>query len=499
VEHLQFDHVGNSAATRFVLDRLAQSRRTLFHVANRGNYDRSQMVELARLGEFNMLHPNTAQYTNLIVVDCDHPLVSNEVTVWDKVGLRPNYIVIDPTSRRGHLHFWLSRPVRHEVYPNPAAKMEKWLADIVPAMTDMLGGDRAFNQKDFTKNPLSPRWETVFLTDRCWSLGEITEILDKFGPRRGIKAKFKRQGQDGDPTNRNTTLFNTLRHRAMRHWWHSRGADVSIWHDYLLQQAVEIHAQIVLGNPKGPLPKTEIQSVAKSVANWIVNKYTGGNGKRRGVMHLDPTNPLEMRQILGAQYTARIRRESTSTRIGQARNEFPAYSQTEIAGHLGVSLSTVKRHWNSVSSNSPTAPADIRTSSWKPAARSTVRTTAAVRPTTLEEAVEMGRRNLPAGVVDGRNLSSNVVTQQTLGMARRDKPDGNLDSLMAMASRIRIVARRGSNSVPPSDTQVHTSVDFPDVHQMTPAERPDPDDEPKPAMTTRGTPAEPSVDSGTRW
>ena len=76
-------------------------------------------------------------------------------------------------------------------------------------------------------------------------------------------------------------------------------------------ETVNMHCLEMNQQFETPLPDKEVQVIARSVARWVRKHYQGNSDKNRGIMDLNESLSIEMRQSLGAYYTNGNRRKDT--------------------------------------------------------------------------------------------------------------------------------------------------------------------------------------------
>lgn len=100
---------------------------------------------------------------------------------------------------------------------------------------------------------------------------------------------------------------------------------------------------------------SEISYIVKSITNFTWSKYTGGDGKNRGILELSSKGhnlTMQDKQIIGSNYTAKIKRENTEQLLKECLAELQAQgkkaTQKAVAELSGKSLRTVKNYWKQI-------------------------------------------------------------------------------------------------------------------------------------------------------
>ncbi len=203
-----------------------------------------------------------------------------------------------------------------------------------------------------TKNPASGAWKAVRLRQQRWTLDELAGWLDL--PPRGWR---RHADAPASGLGRNCDLFDDLRHYAYSEVgrWRRLG-ESGCWHSHLAERANIRNAELFASSPSGLLPPVEVRSIAKSVARWTWERYTGhGKGIKRGAMaaHLSPSMDLQQRQVAAAHFAARQQVQASQSRIAEARaaleEQGQKASQAAVAAVTGLGIATVKRHWRASS------------------------------------------------------------------------------------------------------------------------------------------------------
>lgn len=202
---------------------------------------------------------NPSQLVSYLCFDVDKDRAHES---WHDANLPcPSLIVQNPENGHAHLLYALASPVAR----TEAARLKplKFLAVVEEGLRVKLGADAGFSGL-ICKTPQHQAWRTFEpIFEAVYDLGDLAEWVDlpKTVPKRlGIRTGI----------GRNVELFDRLRFWAYR-WLN----------DYKAQNNLEGWGRAVLGqcqkfNDFGqPLPNSEVRAVAKSVAKWTWQKYTG--------------------------------------------------------------------------------------------------------------------------------------------------------------------------------------------------------------------------------
>jgi hypothetical protein len=143
---------------------------------------------------------------------------------------------------------------------------------------------------------------------------------------------------------RNCTLFDSIRFWAYRA--KSSFDDIHSFKDCLFAELDRLNDTLPF-----PLPQQELKYIGRSVSDWVWNVYSGnGSHKRRGIMCLDPSDPINVRQQQGQAFTCRIRREKTEGIIRGSINsllrEGIVVSISEVHRRTKLSRNTISAYWN---------------------------------------------------------------------------------------------------------------------------------------------------------
>ncbi|WP_185974825.1 replication initiation protein [Deinococcus detaillensis] len=288
-----------------------------------------------------MIQPNNPYERQCIVIDHDS---SEAGAAWIDAGAPPpNFMMVNPVNGHAHYTYLLDKPVMiwGEGFRGRKTPWD-FYQDIAARLTAMLGGDTRYNQ-NLVKNPLHSDWCTRTLRTNPYSLTELAELLP------GIEV-IKPQVVHGE--GRNQTLFDNLRKWAYLAAPTARKQNSPTW-----QLDVEQKAYALNGFDE-PLPTNEVKSVAKSVA-WYAweNAYrfaaSALGGMKRSKVQREDREEMSKEEAyqrmadggrLGAERNQERVRSLISKAVFALSNTANRLTQQVIATFAGVSLSSVKRH-----------------------------------------------------------------------------------------------------------------------------------------------------------
>ncbi|WP_229568917.1 replication initiation protein [Rhodococcus sp. RDE2] len=215
----------------------------------------------ALLRRFIQMNPR--EYVSQIVVDIDHPDAELRAFTLHEVGLVPNLFAYSTRPGHGQAVFLLEAPV-----PLSDASHRKpinLLARCQQGLTVALGGDRHY-AGPLGRNPLHPLANTRWCSPRPYGLRDLARGLGELLPRRPQSTRVEDCIESA--LGRNCWMFDTTRRWAYRAW--TRYPNRSDWDEavyaYTWSRNPELHR-----HPLGPLPDSELRSIAKSVSAFVWN------------------------------------------------------------------------------------------------------------------------------------------------------------------------------------------------------------------------------------
>lgn len=206
-----------------------------------------------------LLQHNQPCLIHWIVLDCDTEYaveVAQEKHILIPI---PNFVVYNTENWHSHLFFGLQDPVCKSF--NARQKPLHYLACINYSLNNMFDGDMSYGGL-ISKNPLHKSHKTQILNNKLWKLNDFKEYL------RIPTSLPKKQEVMG--LGRNCTIFDTVRKWAYKQVLAYRiaGGRASFY------QAVLKHCEHINNGFPVPLHYSELRGIAKSISNWVFDKYT---------------------------------------------------------------------------------------------------------------------------------------------------------------------------------------------------------------------------------
>lgn len=201
-----------------------------------------------------------------IAVDIDHPdamlkACSGGKTLW------PNCVVENPGNGHAHSLWKLESPVAMGDAGRPHPK--RYAAHVTSGLNLLADGDRAYNQT-LIKNPEHSDWESHWIHDRAFTLGDLHRELDVLGALPTTQATTTPQADN--LFGRQHTLFEQLRkwaYRECRYYLDDKNAQG--FEFAVKQQAHKMNADYFEnGTFHSLLPYREVEHTARSIARWVV-------------------------------------------------------------------------------------------------------------------------------------------------------------------------------------------------------------------------------------
>lgn len=277
-------------------------------------------------------------YKSYIVVDIDKP---NSAFIFEEKNLpAPTIIIVNPNNGHCHYLYELNTPV---IYTEEARRRPQSFYEAIDiSLTNALGGDPCYIGR-MTKNPLHPAWK-VIQHNVQYDLNDFQEYLDIRTPR-----KIEVVPGEG----RNCTLFDSTRFWAY--------VEVKLHTNFLKfmdaveKKAQELNNSLFSDYERGVLSYKEVLHIAKSIGTWTWrHRFDIGRKCNRGVMadQFEPQTPLVVKQMLSADRTNEVRKQSNQEKILASAIALKAQgmpvTQQSVAIHSGVSTRTIKRNWEAV-------------------------------------------------------------------------------------------------------------------------------------------------------
>lgn len=306
-----------------------------------GIFGRARIMPKIVAMEMPLLQLNTKHIRRYIVIDVDRKTAGLD---WSKRGIPPpNLIVINPQNGHAHLIYELAKPVslrNSDNRPGEALPVRLYKA-VRAALTRELDGDAFYNGL-LAKNPLHPSWMSIPGRLEPYTLSELAKALDLT-----LTVPHAQLAHDLLPGERNCGLFDLARKWAYRAKRNFRFMED--FRDSVYDEIYRLNDQL-----NDPLDRKECNWIAKSVSDWVWDRYTGsGDGKRRGIMQLDPTLPLSVRQQMGQKGSCQYKVDKTVSRIRSAilalRREGSCISVSAVSRRSNLHRNTISRHWSKFS------------------------------------------------------------------------------------------------------------------------------------------------------
>lgn len=242
----------------------------------------------------------------------------------------PNLIATSPVSGNAHVYYLLETPVCTSDLARK--KPLVLLAKIEHVLKERLGADVGYTGL-ISKNPTHPYWKVETLNPHPWGLVDFLEWIDL--PKR-LPKKARTEG-----LGRNCALFEVVRLWAYREVLAYRLAGKKeAWMKSVLKRCEDENLTFTPA-----LPYSEIRSTAKSIANWVWNKYNGKKSmsNEQWADHVAKTHTPEIQAKRGqASGKSRIKKNSEA-KLEAIEMKKLGHSQQVIADALGFSQPTIHR------------------------------------------------------------------------------------------------------------------------------------------------------------
>jgi hypothetical protein len=321
---------------------------------------------------------NRPGFVSWLIFDLDH----SHAMRWEDVGLpAPNLIVRNRQSGKSHL-FYAIVPVctTEAARDKPIAYMKA----IYEAMAARLDADRSFHSGPVAKTPGHRWWLTDELHAHEYELGELADHVEL-----ERTAPWAKQANVEDVAqSRHCILFELLRHYAYSIVNRERSNGTFEGFSRLLDAFAHNHNSFHKYGFAENLPLSSLRSTVRSVARWTWTYYKGSGGCHRGVMQLDDSLPLQVRQRMAAERTHGRRHQATESKIRgacrQLLDQGVKLTQTAVAKVARLSRQTVASYKH------------LLESALQPAPVATLETVRAQQST-----VKYGAHQVPAGSAVG--------------------------------------------------------------------------------------------------
>lgn len=293
--------------------------------------------------KFDYIEPNTPWETRYLIFDIDHQ--NPYLSLSDSLLPPPTYFIYDPLSPfSGHIVYELSTPVFTGI--RSSQKAQAFLRYIKHSFSVSLEADPGFNGVR-TKNPLSPKWRTVW-SGRKYELHELNDYCFlKPAYKNTYTPTFR---SDFASSGRNCCLYEHGRIFASSiNSSLSFDSFESSISDYCHRKNIDLFYD----HPSGPLPNSEIKSISKSITKRYFRFRFASQRPNAGILraHLVPAHSLEdvrRNQRAGAQFTNSSRRWKTVKKLLSCfkklrRSKIHVDSAIDLARFSGLSRATIYR------------------------------------------------------------------------------------------------------------------------------------------------------------
>lgn len=262
------------------------------------------------------IQPNDPNNTAWLVYDLDRPTASID---WqDRHVATPNWIATNMDNGHAHLAYGLGSPVWTQYGKKDPAF--RYMASIDVAMTKVLEADPGYS-KLICKNPLREDfWKVDLYQTELYDLPWIADYLN-LEPYKDARRNLPEEG-----LGRNCTLFGHV-----RRWAYQKIREPWLSEDFFLSAVVEYATGFNAIKFAHPLPYTEIEATAKSIAKWTWRNMSPAGFQR---------------------WSQNRRAKSIETRVGMADTQaerirlfmekYPELTQAGLAELLGVTDRTVR-------------------------------------------------------------------------------------------------------------------------------------------------------------
>lgn len=273
---------------------------------------------------------------NYIAIDIDNDVFHT----LEETNLNPNLVVINSSNNKAHCYFRFNNFIGTTA--KSSFKAQKAMRLLQNSLNNYMNGDKAFNGIQ-AKNPLHSSYRVLSFSNQGYDFDELFDNI----PDEHIyiyKPEIVETKESVYAPGRNSYIFEVTRQHAYK----QKALCSSI--EQLFKE-VDNYAKIANGNLTEPLDLNEIKHIVKSITNFTWKKYTGGDGKNRGVLNLavyghDLT--LQDKQVIGANHTNKIRTEATEQRIIEAIEALQAenvkVTQKAIAERSGLNKNTLTKY-----------------------------------------------------------------------------------------------------------------------------------------------------------
>ena len=233
-----------------------QTRPSATDDLSKGTYRQPRTLALQR----RYIQANPSALITSLVIDVDEEDALLRAMDHTNGVPMPSYVAQSP-SGKAHVAYLLKAPVCRT--DNARLEPMRFAARVEAGLVNALGADRGY-AGFLTKNPIHDHWDTVWGTDKLYTLKELATQLPGWMPRT-----LPRKAADNSGLGRNVALFNRVRlwsYSGVRRYW-SDGPTVwgEVTHDY----ALAVNQEFAV-----PLDAGEVAHLARSVSRWTWRNFT---------------------------------------------------------------------------------------------------------------------------------------------------------------------------------------------------------------------------------
>ena len=267
---------------------------------------------------------------------------------WEDANLPPPNLIVRNRNKPGSAH-WYYAIVPVNTGPNGRDRPVSYMRAVYNAMKQAIEpADPSYGGGPVAKTPGHPFWETTEVHADVYDLGELADYVD-VNPGAPWKPRGDRYDDCDAADSRHVWLFHYLRFRAYRTVEAFRDRrDYQAFHNSLLRDGLGANNFTERGWAKGNLTSAQVRATVKSVSRWTWDHYTGSGRCARGVMQLDDSLPLSVRQTMAARRTHAERQSKSQQRVEVACHRLlesgVELSFAAIARESGLSRQTVAKH-----------------------------------------------------------------------------------------------------------------------------------------------------------
>lgn len=177
---------------------------------------------------------------------------------YDKNAPAPNIVATNPANGHAHLIYGLEIPIR--TAPDGSSAALRYAAAVEHALQKKLGADASYSGL-ICKNPLHPFWQVSCWEQNLYTLDWLADYVD-------LSAYNGKRRLPDYGLGRNCNLFDSVRqwaYKAIRQGW----PEYEQW-----LNAVRTRASGYNHRFSEPLPASEVEHTAKSIAKWTYKNFS---------------------------------------------------------------------------------------------------------------------------------------------------------------------------------------------------------------------------------